>query len=172
MRARFALIFPVLFLLGACAGTEPRLVNPGGSAGGPDEFSILPGKPLQAPEDYTALPEPTPGGTNLADRNPDAEAVAALGGRPSLLARSGIPAADRALLAHVSRYGVPADLRETLAREDAALRRGLGLGLFARWFGGNRYFAIYRRWALDPFAELARLRAAGVKTPSAPAGGG
>ena len=32
------------------------------------------------PEDLAALPEPTPGGVNLTDHNPQADAVAALGG--------------------------------------------------------------------------------------------
>ena len=52
---------------------------------GPDEFAILPGKPLQAPENFTTLPTPTPGGTNLTDQNPNADGVAALGGNPAAL---------------------------------------------------------------------------------------
>ena len=55
------------------------------ASGAPEEFSIVPVKPLQAPDSLTELPEPTPGGSNRTDQTPLKDAVAALGGSPSRL---------------------------------------------------------------------------------------
>ena len=63
--------------LAACGGGE--VTDRALLTGGPDEFSIIPKEPLVIPE-TNALPPP--GGGNLADRNPRAEAIIALGGRP------------------------------------------------------------------------------------------
>lgn len=57
---------------------------------GPDEFSVLPVKLLEIPATL-ALPPPTPDGVNRADRDPQAEAAAALGGNPAVR-RQDIPA--------------------------------------------------------------------------------
>lgn len=46
---------------------------------GPDEFSVQTARPLIYPA-TNALPVPTPGGTNPADPNPRAQAIAALNG--------------------------------------------------------------------------------------------
>ena len=46
---------------------------------GPDEFAIVPNRPLTIPA-TNALPPPQPGGTNPADPRPIAEAMAAMGG--------------------------------------------------------------------------------------------
>ena len=156
----------LLLSLAACGGTALRPPGPAGP--GPDEFMVLPSRPLQEPADYSRLPDPAPGGTNLADPDPRADAVAALGGDPAAVSRRGIPPADRTLLAHVRRYGVPEGIRDELARADRTFRRRQGGLAFLRLFPGNRYAAAYRRWALDPWEELERLRAAGVRTPDAP----
>ncbi len=156
--------------LSACAGAGSRLAKPAANKSGPDEFLVLPSKPLQTPANYTDLPEPTPGAGNLTDPNPRADAVAALGGNPARLQQSGIPAADGALLAYSARYGVAADIRSVLGAADKAFRRAQGALSIFRWFSKSRYFAAYRGQALDQYQELKRLRAAGVDTPSAPPG--
>ena len=71
-------------LLAACGGSaEPDLLNISQPRSeGPDEFAILPAKPLEVPEDLAALPEPTPGGSNLTDPTPFADAAVAMGGNP------------------------------------------------------------------------------------------
>lgn len=161
-------VLVVALLLSACAGSNPRLLKTGPGDGGPDEFGVLPAKPLQTPANFTDLPAPTPEGSNITDPSPNADAIVALGGNPAVLTRAGIPVADGALLAQVQRFGVAPDVREQLAAADLALRRRSRGIFFLRGFGGNRYFAAYRRQSLDQFREFERLRAAGVKTPTAP----
>lgn len=157
-----------LGLLAGCAGRSaeaPRLMNI--TQRGPDEFSILPTQPLQAPPDFVTLPTPTPGAPNLVDSDPRGEAVRALGGRPQ--AETGaLPAADAALLAHAARFGIDPSIRETLAAEDLRLRqRRVGRPL-ERLFRTNVYERAYEDQLLDREAELLRWRRAGARTPAAP----
>ena len=165
---KFGLALAMVLALSACGNREPRLLNLNAGATGPDEFAILPGKPLQVPDSYAELPNPTPGAGNLTDPTPKADAVAALGGNPAVLTRAGIPAADGALLTYSGRYGVQTDVRATLAAADLAFRRRKDAVFLQRWFARNRYFKAYRRQSLDHYQELERLRAAEIKTPTAP----
>lgn len=156
-------IFVICVLgLSACSGSRSLhdFDNPGS---GPDDFSVLPVAPLTLP-DTLDLPDPTPGGANRTDPNPTGQAIAALGGRQSAGVAGGIPSRDAALVAHASRNGVETDIRAALAAADAERRNGRFAGLFGR----SGYFGLYARDALDAQAELARFRAAGVATPSAP----
>ena len=161
-----ALVLTVLVLsLSACAGERPLFDFSGSD--GPDEFSVTPGKPLELPETL-ALPQPTPGGANRADVNPEADAIAALGGRPSALSAGGVPASDSGLVNYAGRNGVTSNIRTLLAEEDASLRQtSRRFGLFGA-FRGERYFGIYAGQALDAYSELERFRSAGVQTPTAP----
>lgn len=156
-----------MLLLAACSGDKaPQLMNVRQTTDGPDEFSILPPKPLEMPEDLAALPEPTLGGSNLTDPQPFDDAIVALGGSPN---KSGtIPAADSALYAAAARKGASAGIRETLAAEDLEWRRDNDGRLLERLFDVNVYFKAYREMSLDQQAELARWRKVGAKTPSAP----
>ncbi|NEY90178.1 DUF3035 domain-containing protein [Tabrizicola oligotrophica] len=159
-----------LLVLAGCGGWRdkpPHLMNLRSSTNGPDEFSIVPPKPLEMPEDLAALPEPTPGGENLTDPRPKDDAVLALGGTPRTASES-VPAADGALLSHAARNGIAADIRPTLAAEDVDHRRKNNGRLLERLFGTNVYFRAYRKQALDQQLELERWRAAGAGTPSAP----
>lgn len=76
---RLGLGLMALAALVAC-GRKGEMI-PNEVKSGPDEFSIVPAKPLQEPESYTSLPVPTPGGTNRTDATPNADAIIALGGR-------------------------------------------------------------------------------------------
>ena len=78
--AKIALM--ALIVMAACSRAS-NSVDKDAINQGPDEFSVLPARPLEMPESYSALPAPTPGGTNITDPNPGADAIAALGGRPS-----------------------------------------------------------------------------------------
>lgn len=155
-----------LLLLAACGGGDPNLMNIRSTGQGPDEFGILPSKPLEIPGTLAALPAPTPGGANLADRNPEADAILALGGDPGRSRE--IPASDAAVVAHATRYGMDAGIRQTLATEDYEWRRTHDGRLLERVFNVNVYYEAYDPMALNQHAELARWRAAGARNPSAP----
>lgn len=135
---------------------------------GPDEFLILPSKPLTMPVELRALPVPTPGGTNITDVNPNADAVAALGGRPEMLGQTAVPAADGALVASASRYGVPANTRAELAEADAKFRKRATRSGRIRLFPVDRYAQAYRKQSIQPFDETERWRASGRETPTSP----
>lgn len=157
-----------LLTVAACGKSTPQLFNLRSTTNGPDEFGILPPKALDLPEDLdlTVLPEPTPGATNRADPNPNADAIVALGGTPGTPGI--IPASDAELYNHANRYGLTPEIRQTLAAEDLEYRRTHKPRVLQRAFGQNTYFQSYRRQALDQQAELQRWRRAGVRTPSAP----
>ena len=167
-RAGLTLIaFGAMLALAACGNRDkaPELMNLR-AGNGPDEFAILPPKPLEMPESLTELPEPTPGGENRTDHKPFDEAIVALGGNPQKA--GGIPSGDSALYAHASRFGLQAGIRETLAAEDLEWRRDNNGRVLERLFNVNVYYKAYRKQSLDQHAELQRWRKAGVKTPSAP----
>lgn len=165
---RAVLLFCVLGGLTACGSSDeaPNLLNISQPRGaGPDEFAVLPTKPLVVPENLAALPEPTPGGRNRTDPTPEADAIAALGGDASVLTRA---SGDRALLAHARRFGVDPDIRADLAAADREFRRRNDGRLLERLFNVNVYFRAYESMSLDQYRELERLRRSGVRTPSVP----
>jgi hypothetical protein len=154
-----------MLVLSACGNDgPPDLMNiRTTSRTGPDEFSIVPPKPLELPESLTVLPEPTPGGINRTDPRPQEEAILALGGRPN-----GGAGGNAALMSTVSRYGTDPAIREELAAADLEFRsenRGRPL---ERLFNINVYYSAYADQSLDQYMELRRWRAAGARTPSAP----
>ena len=153
-------------MLSACGG-EPQLMALSVSDG-PDEFLVVPGKPLETPDNYSNLPPPTPGGRNLTDATPLEDAASALGGKSSAFALNGVPSSDGALVGHARRYGVTENVRGVLASEDLEHRKGNRGRLLIRLTGQDRYYSAYEEYWLDKYTELERLRAAGVKTPSAP----
>lgn len=169
-RLVLALAGASLLTVAGCSGWRdkpPQLMNLRSSTNGPDEFSIVPPKPLELPEDLAALPEPTLGGENRTDQRPKDDAVLALGGTPRA-ASAGVPASDGALLAYAARGGVTADIRPTLAVEDLEHRRKNNGRILERLFGANVYYRAYRKQSLNQQQELERWRAAGAGTPSAP----
>lgn len=167
-RTKVWAILALAATLAACSSSDtPELMNLRSSTAGPDEFGILPPKPLEMPEDIAGLPEPTPGGTNLTDQNPRADAIIALGGTPRA-SNGAVPAADAALINHVSRYRVLADIRAILAAEDLEWRQRNNGRIMERLFNVNVYFDAYEAMTLDQFLELEKWRQAGVRTPSAP----
>ncbi|MEM8980962.1 MAG: DUF3035 domain-containing protein [Pseudomonadota bacterium] len=157
----------IALALAGCERGSPELMNVRSNTGGPDEFTILPSKPLETPTTFAELPEPTPGGSNRTDQRPLSDAVAALGGNPGRLATDGA-SPDTALLAQTDRFGRETGIRSELAQRDAEFRqRNRGLFL-ERAFNLTVYYQAYRRQSLDRYAELERLRKLGIKTPSAP----
>lgn len=152
-------------LLSACG--EPNLRNLRSQGDGPDDFSIIPARPLSEPESYSALPTPTPGGINRTDQRPFEDAVAALGGQATSPSAP-IPGSDAALVNHTSRFGREAGIRATLAEADQKFRDRQRRLTNIRLFREDIYAQIYRRQSLDPARTAEQFRRAGIPTPSAP----
>lgn len=135
----------------------------------PEEFAIVPNKPLVQPASYSDLPPPTPGAGNRTDQTPKADAVAALGGNPARLVAqgTGVPAGDSALIQRASRFGRDPAVRQDLAATDAKFRRSKSI---FNWSIVPRddYYKAYRRETLDAYRWLRVYRQAGAKTPTPP----
>ena len=111
------LLVAVLALGGCGDGGLAGGLRAAGIAGKPDEFMVLPTRPLEMPANLAALPPPTPGQPNRVDYQPHAEAIAGLSGRP------GAPGnADGAALVAAAGPRDPS-VRAELAVEDAEWRR-------------------------------------------------
>ncbi len=160
-------VLPALALLAvtALAGCEGGLagsLRSAGVGGSPDEFLVLPTRPLVIPSELESLPPPTPGSDNLVDYKPNEEAITGLTGR------STVPqgANGQALVAAAG--PVDPHVRARLNGEDAVYReanRGL---LLERWFAQNQEALIYETMILDAGDEYERFQSMGVRQPSAP----
>lgn len=154
--------------LSACARGAPNLMRIERTQNSPDEFAILPGKPLELPQDLQALPPPSPlGGRNRTDPTPFADAAVALGGRASATERDG-RTPDSGLVNAASRYGVDPAIRAELATEDLEFRRRNRGRLLERWVGKTTYFDAYDRGELNQVEEQERWRRAGARSSAAP----
>jgi hypothetical protein len=159
-----AMLLTALVLGGCGEGGLGGSLRGAGLAGTPDEFMVLPTKPLEIPENLAAKPllPPTTGSSNLVDYNPRVEAVAALTGRPGLPAT----ASGAGLVAQVG-AGSP-NIRPTLAAEDVTYsQQNKGL-FFERIFSRDDRALNYRGMMLQPGFETERLRAQGQRVPPAP----
>lgn len=164
--ARIAVLLLMAALaLGAC-GKNYKL-NKFISDGTPEEFGIVPREPLTLPQNLAELPTPTLGQTNRTDPTPLGNAVEVLGGDRNALQATGVPASDTALIGHTARFGVDGNIRQTLKTEDDAFLRRAKL-FNVKLVRDDEYRRAYRRFLLDAEAEAARLRRAGVQTPTAP----
>lgn len=168
MRALAATLTITAFTALAACSSDPHLMNLSSGHDGPDEFSVLPTKPLQMPSDLNTLPAPTPGGSNITDPTPKADAVAALGGRPAALEDRGIAANDAAIVAYAGRNGAQPGIRSQLAAEDEAWRSRHSRRLLEVLARTNVYYRAYEPFTLDSWAEMERWRRAGARTPAAP----
>ncbi|MCF6234745.1 MAG: DUF3035 domain-containing protein [Rhodobacteraceae bacterium] len=166
MRLSPGIIIVAALALAGCSGGGLRELSR--ASAGPDEFLILPNKPLTPPPDSNSLPTPTPGGANLVDQYPIADAAAALGGRPDLYADNGVSTSDGVLVAQASRYGVPANTRVTLAEEDAQFRKRKAILSKFRLFKVDRYEQSYSSQTIDPFHQAGRFQNAGIRIPTVP----
>ncbi len=165
---KILMVLLAVAMVSACSrNREPRLLNIASSTEGPDEFAIVPYKPLEPPTDFTALPTPNRGGANRVDASPNNDAIVALGGNPAAVARGASPG-DAGLINHTSRYGRAGNIRQQLAQEDLEFRRRKDGRPLERLFNVNVYFRAYRGQSLDQYNELERFRRLGVRTPAAP----
>ncbi len=158
-----ALAAAACVLSGCQGGGLAGFLRRSGVGSSPDEFLVLPTKPLEMPTDLAALPPPAPGAANLVDPNPDLEAGAALTGHEQ-------PAGTASAAALVARAGpVDPQIRSRLASEDATYRaenRGLFLERIANKDSPD--WSIYEDMRLDANAMFILLRNRGVRVPAAP----
>lgn len=159
---RSVLLVTILLAVTACGSRdEPRdLFNL--RSDGPDEFAVTTNKPLEIPENLQTAELPTPGGDSRADINPQEQIAEALGGS----ATSGFN--DQAFVNSASRFGVTENIRSVLAAEDEEFRANVFVRPLERVAQVNVYFEVYSDQSVDAYAELDRLRAQGVRTPTAP----
>ena len=151
-----------LVLAGCVEGGVAGGLRAAGIAGKPDEFMVLPTRPLEMPQDMAALPPPTPGVPNRVDYRPRTEAIAGLTGRP------GVPGnADGSVLVAQAGPRAPG-IRQTLAVEDIEWRETHHGRLLERVFSKDKAALVYRPMVLDDAAALEQMRAAGVGVPPAP----
>ena len=163
--SRYVLLMAV-FAIAGCSNEGLRDLRT--NSAGPDEFMILPVKPLEQPRSFSELPEPTPGGANLTDPQPNADAILALGGRPSALNAQGVPSSDASLVSYAGRGGVPSNIRQTLAEEDEEYRKRRGRLTQFRLFRTDRYNQVYRPQTMNPFDVERTARGSGIATPTSP----
>lgn len=149
----------VILVVSACA-QGGNLRDLSATDAGPEEFSVVPQDPLQVPTSRTSLPVPTPGGMNLADRQPLLDAAVALGGGA---ARVG---GDAALFGQLNKFGTDPEIRAELAAADARFRKGRSRFMLFGARGDRAYYGAYAGQSLDAAAEAARLSAAGVRVPT------
>ena len=161
---RISGIFVTLFLLSACSSDDARLRDLYDVGTGPEEFAVLPSKPLTIPSNLKNLPVPDLAAGNLADPTPKLDLIEMLGG--SIDNSISIPAKDKNLLNYVSRAGVDTNIREELAKEDRKFLRRMGVLTSVKLFRVDRYNQIYRKMTLSAPKELERWRSLGVRTPS------
>ncbi|MEM9757223.1 MAG: DUF3035 domain-containing protein, partial [Pseudomonadota bacterium] len=105
---------------------------------------------------------PIPGGPNRVDPDPEAAAIAALGGNIDRAA------SGAGILGYATRFGIEDGIRATLAAEDLAFRQRNDGRVLERLFSVTVYFEAYQSQSLDQYAELLRMRAAGIRTPAVP----
>ncbi|UXU75829.1 MULTISPECIES: DUF3035 domain-containing protein [unclassified Paracoccus (in: a-proteobacteria)] len=163
-----AIVLTMTLLGLAACSSDPHLMNMNAGSSSPDEFGIVPTRPLTMPADLNMLPPPTPGGSNITDPTPQADAVAVLGGNPAQLSAQGSPASDAALLAYTGRLGRDPGIRQTVAQEDVEWRSRNGRRLLEVLARTNVYYRAYEPMTLDSWAELKRWRPTGVLLPAAP----
>ncbi|APX21444.1 MAG: DUF3035 domain-containing protein [Rhodobacteraceae bacterium] len=169
MKLSHMVLMTGLIGLAACSGDERdiRLHELRSNSGQPEEFAIVPNKPLEQPPSYNALPTPAPGAANRTDQTPKADAVAVLGGNPARLDETAAPRGDAALINRASRYGRQGDIRGQLASEDLAFRKRKSIFNW-KLVPEDEYDKAYRAQWLDAYGVLDAFRRAGVRTPSAP----
>ena len=166
--AKRAGLIVLCLAVAACSRGAPNLMRIERTQTTPDEFAILPGKPIEIPDDLQALPPPPPlGGPNRTDPTPFADAAVALGGRASATQRDG-QTPDGGLVQAASRYGVDGNVRADLAVEDLEFRRNNRGRLLERWVGRTLYFDVYSQSSLDQTEEQDRWRQSGRPSSAAP----
>ena len=157
-----ALLIGTMAVGGCQEGGLAANLRSAGVGGSPDEFLVLPTRPLEMPTDLGALPAPRPGTVNRVDYRPHAEAIAGLTGRTTPPGT----ASGEALVARVG-TGAPG-IRTELAVEDVEWRRTHRGLLLERWFSRDRDALTYRQQTLNAPLTYEQMQARGLRVPPAP----
>ncbi len=158
-----ALLIGAVFASGCQNTNLASVLREAGVGGSPDEFMVLPTRPLEIPQDLNTLPVPKPGSVSLVDYRPKESAVAALTGGPTAVGT----ASGAALVAAVP--PASAGIRTVLANEDVTYRENNKGLFFQRMFTKDKEALIYSAELLNPKTEYNNLQAAGVRTyPATP----
>ena len=134
-----AILFAGMALVGGCSeGGFGDVLRSTGAGAAPDEFMVLPTRPLELPPDLSRLPPPVTGAPNRVDPQPRAEAVAGLTGQTGAAGTVGAPGL-------VARAGpVDPQIRVRLAQEDALYRQQNRPRVLERLIGRDLEARVYQ----------------------------
>jgi hypothetical protein len=159
-----AMLLPAVLALGACSNGFAGSLRASGIAGKPDEFMVLPTRPLEIPQDLSTLPVPQPGTANRVDYQPETIAVAGLTGQEGRVrTASGAP-----LLARAGAASRDPQIRARLAQEDLEYRRSNNGRLLERIFSRNKEALVYEDMTLDAGSAYEQMRARGLVDTAPP----
>ena len=162
MKRAATLCTALVLVLAGCGNTNLRKMESDDK--GPEEFTVVPLKPLEQPSNYAALPKPGNATPSITDPTPISDAITALGGTVESRDTTRVPSSDRALIQRTDRFGTTPNIRAMLALEDAQFRENTTTLFQPR----DLYSQLYEAETLDAFAELQKFQAAGVTTPAVP----
>jgi hypothetical protein len=159
------LLLPLVLAVSGCSeGGLAGALRSSGATSTPDEFLVLPTRPLEIPDDLASLPPPTPGAPNRVEYQPETLAVTGLTGQQGT-ART---ASGAALLARAGAASNDPLIRTRLAQEDAEYRASHGGRLLERLFARDQDALVYRDMTLDAAAAYEQMRARGVQLSAPP----
>jgi len=164
-------LLAVLLAVAGCDSIGDPLEAIGARVPAPDEFQVMPRKPLEMPA-TAQLPEPSLGAPSPLEPNPRAEAMAALFG-PAAAAGAGTAApsaSERALLSSANAAAGSGDVRVQLDKDKS--RQAVNTPYVPPTLGelitGNAARKVDESELLDPEAEALRLQQQGIATPANP----
>ena len=166
MKRAATLCTALVLVLAGCGNTNLRKMESDDK--GPEEFAVVPLKPLEQPSNYAALPKPGNATPSITDPTPISDAITALGGTVESRDTTRVPSSDRALIQRTDRFGTTPNIRAILALEDAQFRQRKSKTRQFQLKPRDPYSQLYEAETLDAFAELQKFRAAGVTTPAVP----
>ena len=110
---------------------------------GPDEFGILPPKPLEMPKTWPNCRRRRRAARTCTDPTREADAIVALGGDPARRAAA-FPQATARWRAMPARYGVTPDIRQHTGRRGSGVPRATIRPPAGTLFNVNVYYKAYK----------------------------
>lgn len=158
------LLLPLVLAAGGCGeGGLAGVLRSSGATSTPDEFLVMPTRPLEIPENLASLPTPTPGAPNRVEYQPEAIAIAGLTGQDSMRTASA-----SALLARAGAGSANPQIRTILAQEDIEYRNRHRGRVLERLFSRNKEALIYQDMTLNAPVVYEAMRERGVNLSAPP----